>query len=587
MQEEKKTGKIFDRKTLLGLYKFVNPYKWRFYFLVLLTLLLAGLGPSRPYFVQYTIDHYVLKSDKSGLSFMVSLLIGLLFFQAIIEYAHTYISGWLGQTVVKDIRVKLFKHISNFKLSYFDNTPVGRLITRCVSDIETLSDVFSQGFASISGDLLQIAVILGLMLWTDWKLTLISMSFFPLLIWATYIFKEKIKNSFNEVRLAVAKLNTFVQEHISGMSVVQSFNREESEFKKFERINEEHKQSNLKSVLYYSIYFPVAEVLAAMATGMLVWYGANGVLVGKITEGTLVAFIMYLAMFFRPIRQIADRFNTLQLGIVSADRILKLLDDDKNIAQSGKIITQEIQGNISFQNVSFAYKEGNSILKNVSFEVKAGSTLALVGATGAGKTSVINLLNRFYDYQSGKILIDNTEITHFELEFLRNQIGLVLQDVFLFSGSIFENISLGDPNISRGKVEQIAEMLGASSFIENLPGKYDYQVMERGATLSVGQRQLISFIRVMAFEPKILILDEATSSIDTNTENLIQYALDKIMHQRTCIIVAHRLSTIKKANHILVFDKGEIVEQGTHEFLLENQGYYARLQQAQEILTHA
>jgi ATP-binding cassette subfamily B multidrug efflux pump len=548
---------------------------------------MAFLGPVKPFLIQYTVDHDIQSGNLPGLHKMILILLVLLVSHAAVQYLQTYLAGWLGQNIIKDIRMKLFNHLLQLRLKFYDKTPIGRLITRNISDIETLSDVFSEGLAAIAGDLLQIIVILGLMLYTNWKLTLVSLSMFPLLIVCTYIFKEKIKVSFNEVRTAVAALNSFVQEHITGMAIVQIFNSEKNEYEKFQRINEEHKRANLKSVLYYAIYYPVAEIIGAAGTGLLIWYGSTqaienvNLLPQHVTVGTIIAFVMYIAMFFRPIRMIADRFNTLQMGIVSSDRIIRLLDNQEDVSKDGMYVPQTIHGQVKFENVWFAYAEENYILKNVSFEVKEGETLALVGATGAGKSSVINLLTRFYEINKGRILIDGRDIRDYQLLFLRSKISVVLQDVFLFSGTIFNNITLNNPAITEQKVWEAAELVGARPFIEKLPGGLNYNVMERGNSLSVGQRQLISFIRSLVYDPRIIVLDEATSSVDTDTEELIQKAIEKLMKGRTCIIIAHRLSTIQKANKILVLDKGEIKEEGTHEELLKMKGYYAQLNKMQ------
>lgn len=580
-KEKTSSGDIIDLDVLRRIFKFVKPYKTRFYVLVALTILVAFLSPALPFLVQKTIDSYILVGDYQGLVYMSLALVALLVVQGVTQYSHTFLSGWLGQHVIKDIRIKLYRHLLNLRLKYFDSTPIGRLVTRNVSDIETLSDIFSQGVAAIIGDLLQIVVILSVMLYIDWKLTLVSLSTLPLLIISTYVFKEKIKVAFNEVRNAVSNLNSFVQEHITGMSIVQIFGSEKVEYDRFKEINEEHKQAHLKSVMYYSVYYPVAEVIQATGIGLLVWYGARGVLYDDVTIGILVAFIMYINMFFRPIRQIADRFNTLQLGIVSSSRILKILDSDEHIPNNGNYAPERIDGNVIFRNVWFAYNERDYVLKDINFEVASGETLALVGATGAGKSSIINLLNRFYDIKRGEILVDGVEIKEYELNFLRHHIGVVLQDVFLFSDTIEKNITLGNPDISREKVMEAADLVGARKFIERLPGGLDYNVMERGATLSVGQRQLISFVRAMVYDPKIIVLDEATSSVDTETEELIQEAVAKLMKGRTSIVIAHRLSTIQSANQIIVLDHGEIKERGTHQELLDLKGYYAQLHRMQ------
>jgi ATP-binding cassette subfamily B protein len=581
LTKENLKGNIIDLRILKRLLEYVRPYKWFFLYLISLTLLLAIVGPLRPYLVGLTIDNYVAVGDFKGLLMMVGIISGLLLLQSFLQYGHTYLSDWLGQHVIRDIRIRLYRHLLHLKLQFFDKTPIGRLVTRNVSDIETLADVFSQGLAAMLGDLLQLVVILGIMFYTDWRLTLISLSTLPLLIVSTYVFKEKIKSAFNEVRNAVSKLNSFVQEHITGMSIVQIFNSEQREFEKFKKINNEHRKANLKSVLYYSIYYPVAEVIQAIGIGLLVWYGAKGVIGGYTTIGVLIAFIMYIQMFFRPIRMIADRFNTLQLGIVSTSRIINLLDSKEHIADTGKIIPDHFKGEVDFKNVSFAYVDDNFVLKNISFGAQQGESVALVGATGAGKSSIINLLSRFYEINEGSILIDGVNIRKFDLHALRRNIGVVLQDVFLFSGSIRENITLGRSDISEEQILKAAELVGALSFIQRLPGGLDYDVMERGATLSVGQRQLISFIRAMVYDPQIIVLDEATSSVDSETEALIQRAIEKVLKGRTSIVIAHRLSTIKRADKILVLDKGEIKESGTHESLMDLDGYYTYLYNVQ------
>lgn len=579
-----KSGNIIDTNVLRRLYKFVKPYQGRFYFLVFLTLALAILAPARPFVIQKAIDNPIAQGDFHGLINMTLILVGLLIMQAVVQYGHTYLSGWLGQFIIRDIRIKLYRHLLSLRLKFFDKTPIGRLVTRNVSDVETLSDVFSQGLAAMIGDILQILFILGMMFAMSWKLTLVSLATLPLLFLSTYIFKEKVKVAFNEVRNAVSNLNSFVQEHVTGMSIVQIFTAEKREYEEFKKINKEHKKANIRSVLYYSIYFPVAEVIQATGIGLLVWYGAKGVVnevETGITLGMLIAFILYIQMFFRPIRLIADRFNTLQMGIVSSSRILNLLDNKENIPNNGDYAPEKVKGDISFKNVVFAYNEEDIVLKNISFDVKEGQSVALVGATGAGKSSVINLLSRFYDIQKGQITLDGKDIKEFDLYALRQNIGVVLQDVFLFSDTILYNITLGNPDISLKEVKAAAELVGARKFIERLPGGYDYNVMERGATLSVGQRQLISFVRAMVYNPKIIVLDEATSSVDTETEEMIQNAIEKMMKGRTSIVIAHRLSTIQEADKIIVLDKGEIKETGTHQELLEKGGFYHQLHNMQ------
>jgi ATP-binding cassette subfamily B multidrug efflux pump len=581
MDQEKISGNIIDFRVLRRLFAFVKPYRGVFAFVVFLTLASAVLGPIRPYLISHTIDNDVAMGNYQGLLKMTLILIILLILHGIVQYLQTYYSDWLGQFVIRDIRIKLYRHLLSLKLRFFDKTPIGRLITRNISDVETLADVFSEGLAAMIGDLLQLIVIVGIMFYMDWRLTIVSLSTLPLLLLSTYVFKEKIKVSFNEVRNAVANLNSFVQEHITGMTIVQIFNAERREFQKFKKINNEHRKSNLKSVLYYSIYFPVAEVIQAIGIGLLVWYGARGVIQDVVTIGMLISFIMYIQMFFRPIRMIADRYNTLQMGIVSSSRILNLLDSREMISNTGQIVPHSFRGEVEFRNVWFAYEDENFVLKNISLKAEPGQTIALVGATGAGKTSVINLLTRFYEINKGSILIDGTDIREYELKGLRKSIGVVMQDVFLFSGSIRDNITLGDKTITEEAIRHAANIVGADTFIERMPGGLDYDVMERGATLSVGQRQLISFIRAMVYDPRIIVLDEATSSVDSETEELIQQAIEKVMAGRTSLVIAHRLSTIQKADKILVFERGEIVESGKHEELLEKGGFYAHLHRMQ------
>jgi ATP-binding cassette subfamily B multidrug efflux pump len=573
---EAKSGKIFDGEVLRRLFSFITPYKLQFYFLIFLIVLSAILAPVLPLLIKYTIDNPIATGDYQELSVMLSIMIGTLILGAFISFFNTYLSGWLGQHIIRDIRIQLYDKLLQFRLKFFDNTPVGRLVTRTISDIETLSNVFSAGFAAIIGDILQLILIISVMFYTDWRLSLISLSTVPLMLVSTYVFKEKVKASFNLVRNAVSNLNSFVQEHITGMNVVQIFNAEEIEYQKFEKINAAHRDANNKSIFYYSVYYPVIEVISALGVGLVVWYGARQIIGMQVTFGTVTAFIMFINQFFRPIRMIADRVNTLQMGIVSTDRILKLLDSDEFIDSNGTV-SAELKGKVEFKNVWFAYNDENYVLKDISFTASESETIAFVGATGAGKSSIINLLSRFYEINKGEVLIDNRPVSEFEIRSLRKQIGVVLQDVFLFSDTIEYNINLGDTSITREQIVEAAKLVGVHDFIMQLPNNYNYNVQERGATLSVGQRQLISFVRAIVQNPHIIVLDEATSSVDTETEELIQAAIEKLMKGRTALVIAHRLSTIQKADKIIVLDKGRIVESGTHQELLEIGGFYSNL----------
>ena len=581
MSTKNVSGNLFDFKILGRLMIFCRPYMSVFYILVLLTISLSILQPIRPYITQIIIDDYISVNDIKGLQFMIILLIALLAVNAVVMYFHTYLSGWLGQNIIRDIRIKLFSHLQKFKLQFFDKTPIGRVVTRNVSDIETIADIFGQGIASIIGDILQLVGIVILMFILNWKLTLISLSTLPFLFLTTYIFKEKVKLSFNEVRTAVANLNSYVQEHIVGMNLVQIFANEKKEFNKFISINKTHLNANLKAVLYYSIYFPVMELFTSIGLGLLIWYGAGQLFEEEVTLGVLIAFIMYLQLFFRPIRAIADRFNTLQMGVVSSKRIFDLLDRDEIINSNEKISKMDIVGRVEFKNLWFSYNPNDYILRDVNFKIDKGQSVAFVGSTGSGKTSIINLINRFYEYQKGDILIDDVDIRDYNSSDLRKNIGLVSQDVFLFSDSILNNITLYNDNISEEEVWSSIKKVGAEKFINSLPGKLSFNVKERGGSLSVGQRQLISCIRIMLYDPKIILLDEATSSVDSDTELMIQNAISEILKNRTSIVVAHRLSTIKEVDKIIVIESGEIKEVGNHDQLLKKGGFYNKLYQMQ------
>ena len=589
--------KVFDILLLARVFHFVKPYRSFFYISLLLAIVMAVFAPIRPFLIQLTVDkatgkiihipHWVetvlFKTDLSDATkFIIAVSIFqviFLFIETIVRFFFTFITAWMGQSVVKDIRIAVYKKIISLNLSQFDKTPIGTLTTRTINDIESINDIFSDGLIPIIADLLTIIVTLGTMFWIDWRLTLISLVPFPLMVLATYYFKESVNKSFIRVRNAVAALNAFVQEHITGMQVVQAFAAEEREFSKFRKINSEHRNANIKAIFAYSIFFPVVEVVLAISTGLLVWWIAGR----SLDAGLLVAFILYLNQIFRPLRVIADKFNVLQMGMIAAERVFKVLDNDDFVISSpaGKYDPATVKGEIDFKQVSFAYAEPNYVLKNINFHVNAGETVALVGHTGSGKTSIISLLNRLYHIQKGEIQIDGVNIENYHLETLRKNIGVVLQDVFLFSGSVMDNITLRNPDISREQVISAAKMIGVDEFIMQLPGGYDYDVMERGSTLSLGQRQLLSFIRALLYNPSILILDEATSSIDTESEMLIEKAIDTMISGRTSIIIAHRLSTIRKANKIIVLDKGELKEMGTHEELLALGGFYAKLHEMQ------
>ena len=571
------SGNVFDLKLLKRVLGYVNPYIGKFYLTALLVIVLAVLAPVRPFLIQYAVDNYILVPNEAMLYNVTILLVVLLLLEAVLQFSQTYMANWLGQTVVKDLRVDVYKKINNFKLQYFDNTPIGTLVTRVVSDIETIADIFSQGILIIIGDLLKLVVVIGFMLYQDWRLTLIVLTPMPILFVATYWFKNYIKSAFIDVRSAISNLNTFVQEHLTGMNIVQVFNREERELQAFDKINKQHAQANIRTVWANSVFFPVVEVLSAISLALLVWWGASDVISEKTSLGTLMAFIMYIGMLYRPIRQLADKFNTLQMGMVASERIFKVLDTDAHISDEGTISGKEIQGNIEFKDLWFAYNDDNWILKGLNFKVNHGETIAFVGATGAGKSSVINLIGRFYEYQKGAIEVDGKNVRDYKLPELRRVIGVVLQDVFLFSDSILNNISLRNPNITREQIIEASKIVGAHDFISKLPEGYDFNVKERGGMLSSGQRQLIAFIRAYVYNPNILILDEATSSIDTETERLIQNAINVLTKGRTSIIIAHRLATIQKADNIIVMDHGKIVEQGNHQELLKLGGAYQNL----------
>ena len=572
-----KTGSAFDFPLLNRIYALAKPYKRKLYIAITLTLLMSFMGPLRPFLMQYAIDHYIAFNNSQGLINMCMLILGLLILQSLMQVWSTILTNYLAQNVIKDLRMKVYVYLTSLRLKFYDKTPVGTLVTRTVSDIETIADVFSEGLINITGDILQIIFILIMMFYSDWKLSIVSLSVLPILLYAGYLFKENVRVSFEDVRTQVAKLNTFVQEHIQGMQIVQIFNREQKELNNFKLINNEHRKAHIRSVFYYSVFFPVVEIVAAISTALIVWYGSKGVMNGQTSIGTMIAFIMYIGMFFRPIRQLADRFNTLQMGMVASERIFKLLDDTDNIEPTGNTILEKVEGEIEFNDVWFGYNPNEYVLKGINIKVGKGKTLALVGATGAGKSSIINLLSRFYEIEKGEILIDKKNLSDLEIRSVRKHISVVMQDVFLLSGSVMDNIRLYNKNISEEKIIETAKMLGAHHFIDKLPNGYLQDVHERGATLSVGQRQLISFVRAMVTDPSVLILDEATSSVDNETEMAIQEAIKKMMKGRTSIVIAHRLSTVQFADEIVVLEKGEIVERGSHAQLIQLNGYYKRL----------
>ena len=580
---------------LKRVFSFVKPYRFIFWANVLLSIVLAFATPVRPYLIQSTVNIAIGKivtlpfwvqwfipsgafGDIAKLVIAITLFqVVFIFFETLLRFFFTFGMAWLGQQVIRDLRNKVYDKIMHWEMRQFDQTPIGTLTTRTINDIESINDIFSDGLIPILADLLTIVVTLTTMFVINWKLTLICLIPFPIMVVATYFFKESVNKSFTQVRNAVAALNSFVQEHISGMQVVQAFAAEEKELKKFTKINEQHKQANIKAIFAYSVFFPVVEVVLALSIGLIVWWVAGQ----SLDAGMLVAFILFLNQIFRPLRMIADKFNVLQMGMVAAERVFKVLDNTDVTINDGVYAPAHIQGKIEFKKVKFAYQEPNWVLKDIDFKVEAGETVALVGQTGSGKTSIISILNRLYPYQSGEILLDDHPIESYTLDRLRSSVGVVLQDVFLFSGSVYDNITLRNPLIKKEQVYEAAKMIGMHDFIMQLPCNYDYQVMERGATLSLGQRQLLSFIRALLYNPSILILDEATSSIDTESEQLIEHAIETLIKGRTSIVIAHRLSTIRKAHKIIVLDKGEIKEMGSHNQLLKLGGYYASLTEMQ------
>lgn len=576
--KKSKTGEVLNIPLLKRVIVFAKPYKKQFIIAAISAIILSFLAPTRPMLINYAIDNYILIEDATNLLRITIILISLLFLEGFIQFFYMYLSNWIGQHVILDLRKKIFKHILSLRMKYFDNTPIGTLVTRSVSDIETIADIFSQGLLVIIAELLKLVIVIIVMFYTDWRLTIIALSTIPVLLIATNWFKKNIKKSFQDVRTQVSNINSFVQEHLVGMNIVQIFNREEAEFKKFKEINILHRDAHLRSIFYYAVFFPIVEVLSAASIGLIVWYGGQNILTeNTITPGEIIAFILFIHMMFRPIRQLADRFNVLQMGIVGSERVFKILDTDEKINDKGTRELDEINGTISFSNVWFAYKNKQWVLKDLTFDIGAGKMLALVGQTGSGKSSIIRVLNRFYEINKGKITLDGVSVDKISINSLRKNIALVQQEVFLFSDSLLNNITLYDNSISKESIVNAAKEIGIHDFISSLPGSYDYKVGERGVTLSSGQRQLIAFLRVYLRDPKILILDEATASIDSETEALIQTALGKLSENRTTIVIAHRLSTIVQADKIILLKDGDILEQGSHASLVKVNGYYSKM----------
>ena len=578
MPEKTSPNKLSNFRALKKVFSYARPYKKKVYFSVILSIILALLSPLRPYLIQYTINHFIADKDMYWLVLITIIQVGLLLAETLVRFYFGFITSWLGQTVVKDLRVAVYKKILHLNLSQFDKTPIGTLTTRTINDIESVNDIFSDGLIPIIADLLAIVAILLFMFSADWQLSLISLAPFPIIVLATYFFKETVNKSFIKVRNAVAALNAFVQEHITGMSVVQAFAVEEKEFNKFETINRQHRNANIKAIFAYSVFFPFVELILAFSIGLLVWWGGNY----TFSAGIIISFIMYLNLLFRPLRNLADKFNVLQMGMIASERVFNVLENTESMPDTtGGLSRGVVDGSIEFNKVWFAYNAEEYVLKDVSFKVLPGETLAIVGHTGSGKTSIISLLNRLYPINNGEIKLDGINIYDYDIEHLRKNISVVLQDVFLFGGSVLDNVTLRNPAIKREEVIHAAKMIGVHPFIMQLPGDYDYNVMERGATLSLGQRQLLSFLRALLYDPSILILDEATSSIDSESEKLIQKAIDQLIRGRTSIVIAHRLSTIRKADKILVLDRGAIREMGTHQELMKARGHYFNLHKLQ------
>lgn len=581
-QDDEILGKAYDSKLMKRLLGYVKPYKKYVVAAIFMNVVVAALGPLRPYLTKIAIDDYIVNDNYEGLLTISAILFGTLIFQAIIQYFLTYYTQLMGQNIIYDIRVKLFAHVQKLSLKYFDKTPIGRIVTRVTNDVESLNELFSSGIVMIFSDVFIIIWILIFMFTMEWELTLVSLSVLPFLIYATFLFRRKVRESYRDVRFQLARLNSYTQEHITGMGIIQLFSKEKKERENFSEINEAHKVANINSIFYYAVFFPIVEILSSGAVALIIWYGGGNVIQGTMTIGVLFAFIQYTEMFFRPIRDLSEKYNIMQTAMASSERIFKLLDNTTIIENPhNPKELKHFRGNVDFKNVWFAYNNDEFVLKDISFSVSEGETVAIVGATGAGKSSIINLLNRFYDINKGSILVDGIDLREITKADLRNRISIVLQDIFLFSGTIASNISLGNSAITKEQIVEAAKTVGADSFISKLPNQYDAEVKEKGATLSVGQKQLISFARALVFNPQILILDEATSSVDTETEILIQQAIEKLLKNRTSIVIAHRLSTIQNSDKIIVLHKGEIKEVGTHQQLLSKKGIYYKLYQLQ------
>jgi ATP-binding cassette subfamily B multidrug efflux pump len=575
-------GKAYDSKLMKRLLFFIKPYKKYVFWGIFLSISVAGLGPVRPYLTKVAVDYSLVKKDYDSLMYISLALIVSLILQSLVQYYLTYYTQLMGQKVIFDLRVKLFEHVQKLALKFYDKTPIGRVVTRVTNDVESLNELFSAGIITVFSDIFIILWILGFMFFMSWDLSLVTLSVLPLVIFATSVFRKKVRIAYRDVRFHLARLNSFMQEHIQGMNVVQIYGKENEEYKKFAEINRDHTIANIKSVFYYAVFFPVVDFFSSLAITLIIWYGGGSVVQGAMSLGVLFAFIQYTEMFFRPIRDLSEKYNVLQTAMASSERIFNLFDDQTFIKNpESPVKLENVKGNIDFENVCFAYNNDEYVLKNINFTINPGETVAIVGATGAGKTSIINILTRFYDINSGTIKLDGIDIKTIDKRELRKYISIVLQDVFLFSGTIYGNITLNNERISLDEAKQAAEIVGANKFIENLPNKYNEEVKEKGSTLSVGQKQLISFARALAYNPKILILDEATSSVDTETEMLIQNAINKLLANRTSIVIAHRLSTIQNADKIIVMHKGEIREVGNHQELLAKKGIYYRLYQLQ------